>query len=140
MVIQESLRLYPPSAFVAREVLRDIHLGGFHLPRGVNLWIPMPALHHDPEIWGSNAGEFDPGRFANGVAGACRHPHVYMPFGVGSRTCVGHNLAMVEMKVILALILSKFTVSLSPDYCHSPSIRMVLEPKHGMKLLLKRVC
>ncbi|XP_058075250.1 cytochrome P450 714C2-like isoform X2 [Magnolia sinica] len=139
MVIQESLRLYPPAAFLSREALRDMELGGIHVPKGLKLWIPILTLHQNPDIWGPDAHEFNPERFAHGIFNACKLPHVYMPFGAGARTCVGQNFAMVELKVVLSGILGKFSFSLSPGYCHSPAFRLTVEPEHGLNLIIRRV-
>ncbi|KAL6642169.1 hypothetical protein ACP70R_020350 [Stipagrostis hirtigluma subsp. patula] len=139
MVIQETLRLYPPAAFVTREALNDIKLGGINIPKGTNIRIPIPLVHRDPAVWGPNSDRFDPGRFANGIAGACKPSHMYMPFGVGARTCAGQNLAMVELKVVLSLLLSKFEFSLSPNYVHRPAFRLTIEPGNGVPLILKKL-
>ncbi|WOL14751.1 Cytochrome P450 [Canna indica] len=139
MVIQETLRLYPPGAFVARETLQEMEFGGVRIPRGVNIYVPISTLHHDPDIWGPQAHRFNPERFAKGVMGACLLPNTYLPFGAGPRTCLGQNFAMAELKVILSLILLGFTFSLSPSYCHSPSLRLIVEPEHGVQLLVKKL-
>ncbi|GJN07141.1 hypothetical protein PR202_ga24943 [Eleusine coracana subsp. coracana] len=139
MVIQETLRLYPPAAFVTREALNDIKLGGINIPKGTNIRIPIAMVHRDPSVWGPNSDRFDPGRFANGIAGACKPSHMYMPFGVGARTCAGQNLAMVELKVVLSLLLSKFEFTLSPNYMHCPAFRLTIEPGQGVPLILKRL-
>ncbi|CAO2147459.1 unnamed protein product [Urochloa humidicola] len=139
MVIQETLRLYPPAAFVTREALNDIKLGSLSIPKGTNIRIPIALAHRDPAIWGSNSDRFDPGRFANGIAGACKAPHMYMPFGVGTRTCAGQNLAMVELKVVLSLLLSRFEFVLSPKYVHRPAFRLTIEPGNGVPLILKKL-
>ena len=137
MVIHESLRLYPPVPLVPREALKDLKFRDIRVPKGFNVWSLMATLHQDPDIWGPDAMEFNPERFTNGVSGACKLPHVYMPFGVGPRTCLGQNLAMAELKIILALIVSNFSFSLSPKYKHSPKTRMLVEPEHGVNLLIK---
>jgi len=139
MVIQETLRLYPPAASVVRQAFEDINFKGIQVPKGMNLQIPMPILHQDPELWAHDAHKFNPERFANGVHGACKIPQVYMPFGMGPRVCLGQHLAMVELKVILSLILLKFQFSLSPSYCHSPSYHMLIEPGHGVVLHMTRI-
>jgi cytochrome P450 len=139
MVIHESLRLYPPVPVVTREALEDMKFGDIQVPKGVNVWILLVTLHQDPDIWGPDANEFNPERFTDGVGGACKLPHVYMPFGVGQRTCLGQNFAMAELKIILALIVSNFSFSLSPKYRHSPAMRMVIEPENGVNLLIKRL-
>ncbi|XP_042060869.1 cytochrome P450 714C2-like [Salvia splendens] len=139
MVINEALRLYPPVSVVSREALKDMKFGKLNVPKGVNLWIPVTTLHMDPEIWGSNSYEFDPERFADGVAGACKYPYLYMPFGVGPRLCLGQNLALIELKILISIILSKYSISLSPKYVHSPLLNLVIEPKFGVHLLVKHL-
>ncbi|CAK9154558.1 unnamed protein product [Ilex paraguariensis] len=139
MVIQEVLRLHPPVAFVSREALQDVKLGKLRIPKGVNIWIWLLALHQDPKLWGPEADKFNPARFANGISGACTYPHAYAPFGIGARICPGQSLAMLEMKVILALILPNFSFSLSPNYCHAPHFGLLLEPKHGVNLLMRKI-
>ncbi|XP_059455045.1 cytochrome P450 714C2-like [Corylus avellana] len=137
MVIHESLRLYPPAPLVSREALKDLKFGDIHVPKGFNVWTLLVTLHQDPDIWGPDAKEFNPERFANGVTGACKFPHAYMPFGFGSRKCLGQNFATVELKIIIALIVSNFSFSLSPKYRHSPELTLVISPKHGVNLLIK---
>ncbi|KAL8092600.1 hypothetical protein AgCh_034748 [Apium graveolens] len=139
MVINESLRLYPPVIVMSREALNDIKFGDIHLPKGVNVWAVVTTLHTDPENWGEDSYKFNPSRFANGVTGACRLPHLYMPFGVGPRICLGQNLALVELKILIARILSNYSVSLSPKYVHSPSLSLIIEPGKGMNLLVRKL-
>ncbi|TKY47290.1 cytokinin trans-hydroxylase [Spatholobus suberectus] len=139
MVIHESLRLYPPVAVVSRQAFKDMKFGNIDVPKGLNLWIMVVTLHTNPDIWGADAHKFNPERFANGTIGACKFPHMYMPFGVGPRVCLGQNLAMVELKMLIALILSKFSCSVSPQYVHSPTLRLLIEPEHGVHLLVKKL-
>ncbi|XP_068640427.1 cytochrome P450 714C2-like [Aristolochia californica] len=139
MVIQETLRLYPPAAFASREALEEIKIGSICVPKGVNMWIPISKFHQDAEMWGADAHEFNPERFSHGISGACKLRHIYTPFGVGARTCIGQSFAMVELKVVLACILSKFTFTLSPRYRHSPAFRLTMSPAHGVDLMVKKV-
>ncbi|PHT52906.1 CytochromeA1 [Capsicum baccatum] len=139
MVIQEVMRLYPPAAFVSREALEDTQIGHIVVPRGVCLWTLIPTLHRDPDIWGRDANEFKPERFENGVSSACKLPQVYIPFGLGPRLCLGRNFAMVQLKVVISLIISKFRFSLSPKYRHSPAYRMIVEPGQGVQILVERL-
>ncbi|KAJ1273867.1 hypothetical protein BS78_05G017700 [Paspalum vaginatum] len=139
MVIQETLRLYPPTPFVTREALNDMNFGSLSIPRGTNIRVRITLAHRDPAVWGPNADRFDPGRFAGGIAGACKQCHMYMPFGAGARTCVGQNMAMVELKVMLALLLSRFEFELSPNYVHSPAFKFTIEPRNGVPLVIKKL-
>lgn len=139
MVIQEALRLYPPAAFVSREALEETQLGKIVVSKGVCLWTLIPTLHRDPAVWGSDANEFKPERFTWGVSKACKCPQAYIPFGVGPRLCLGKNFAMVELKVVLSLIVSKFSFTLSPKYHHSPAYRMIVEPGDGVQILIQKI-
>ncbi|KAH6809938.1 cytochrome P450 [Perilla frutescens var. frutescens] len=138
MVIQEVLRLYPPAAFVSREALHETQIGHIVVPKGVCLWTLIPTLHRDPDIWGPDVNDFNPERFANGISKACKLPQVYIPFGLGPRLCLGRNFALVQLKIVIAIIISKFTLALSPNYRHSPTYRMIVEPGHGVYLLIQR--
>lgn len=138
-MIQEVLRLYPPAAFVSREALEDTQVGDITIPQGVCLWTLIPTLHRDSNIWGKDADEFKPERFNNGISKACKFPQAYIPFGLGPRLCLGKNFAMVQLKILLCLIISKFAFSLSPKYRHSPAYRMIVEPKHGVHILVKKI-
>ena len=109
--------------------------GDINVPKGFNVVV---TLHTDPEIWGPDAYKFNPDRFANGITGACKLP-LYMPFGVGPRVCLGQNFAMVELKVLRALIVSNFSFSLSPKYKYGPALRLVVEPEHGVDLLVRKL-
>ncbi|CAH9139670.1 unnamed protein product [Cuscuta epithymum] len=139
MVILEVLRLYPPGAFVSREALHETKIGHIVVPKGVCLWSLIPTLHRDPKIWGPDANKFKPDRFANGVSSACKMPQMYLPFGLGPRLCVGRNFAMFQLKVVICVIISKFSFSLSPKYKHSPAFRMIVEPGEGVHILIERL-
>ncbi|XP_059659818.1 cytochrome P450 714C2-like [Cornus florida] len=139
MVVQETLRLYPNGAALSREALNDIQVGGINIPKGVNFWTMVVTMHTDPEIWGPDALNFNPERFVNGLTGACKIPHTYMPFGFGPRLCVGQHLAMVQLQILISLILSNFSISLSPKYVHSPTLRLLVKPEYGVDLLVKKL-
>ncbi|KAJ4727304.1 Cytochrome P450 [Melia azedarach] len=139
MVIQETLRLYPPAGFVFREALDDIKFRDIVIPKGMGIQVPIPILQQNPEVWGPDAHEFNPERFANGILAACKFPHAYMPFGAGPRACAGQHFAMTELKVMLSLVLSKFSFSLSQKYQHCPVLRVNLIPEKGIILHVKRI-
>ncbi|KAM7277203.1 hypothetical protein ACFE04_019069 [Oxalis oulophora] len=133
MVIQETLRLYPPAIFVVRSALEDIEFKGITIPKGMDIQILIGLIQKSPDIWGPDVHEFNPERFSQGVLSASKiaSAQAYMPFGVGPRICAGQQFAMIELKITLCLILSKFMFSLSPSYKHSPAYRMVIEPGDG---------
>ncbi|KAJ6324387.1 hypothetical protein OIU76_011648 [Salix suchowensis] len=139
MVVLEVLRLYPSVALVSRRAMQDVKLCDMQVPKGVNIWIWGPALHRDPDLWGADADKFNPGRFIDGVSGACKSSHAYVPFGVGVRVCPGKKLGMIQMEVLFAMILSNFNLSISPSYRHSPTLGLLLEPEHGVHLVIQKI-
>ncbi|CAI8600355.1 unnamed protein product [Vicia faba] len=136
-VMNEALRLYPPSPNVQRQTLEDIHIDNVKVPKGTNIWIDVVAMHHDVTLWGNDANKFKPERFMNDANGECNHKMGYLPFGFGGRACVGRNLTFMEYKIVLTLLLSKFKFKLSPSYHHFPTIMLTLRPSHGLPLIVQ---
>ncbi|KAF8379501.1 hypothetical protein HHK36_028937 [Tetracentron sinense] len=136
-VMNEVLRLYPPAPNVQRQAREDIRVGDLIIPSGTNMWIDVVGMHHDPALWGKDVNEFKPERFKDDIHGGCKHKMGFLPFGFGGRMCVGRNLTMMEYKIVLTLILTRFSFSLSPNYCHSPAIVLSLRLTHGLPLILQ---
>ncbi|CAL5428576.1 unnamed protein product [Camellia sinensis] len=137
MIINESLRLYPPIITMTRKVQRKVKLGQFILPANINVTILTLALHLDPQIWGDDVYLFKPERFSEGVAKATNNnPAVYLPFGFGQRSCVGMNFAINETKIALSMILQRYAFTLSPTYSHSPVHVVTVRPKYGIQVKL----
>jgi len=140
MIINESLRLYPPATFISREVSRQAKLGNFILPAGIKLHIPTLKIHHDPQIWGDDAHLFKPERFLDGVAKATsNNPATFLPFGLGPRSCVGSNFVVVEAKIVLSMILQRYAFNLSPTYVHSPAQLLIAYPKYGVQVFFNSI-
>ncbi|CAI9116702.1 OLC1v1017927C1 [Oldenlandia corymbosa var. corymbosa] len=137
MIIDETMRLYPPVVHKHRKTSKRIKLGELDVPADTEFFVPLVAVHHDPEIWGEDANEFNPMRFMEGKK---KHNIAsYFPFGLGPRFCVGQTLAMVEAKVILAMIIKHFSFFLSPSYVHSPVMYLSLQPKFGAPIMFRPV-
>lgn len=137
MILNESLRLYPPAIYARRTTKKGAKLGKFLLPSNLNVSIAILAVHHDPQIWGDDAHLFNPERFSQGVAGATKNnPAAFLPFSLGPRTCVGSNFAITEAKITLSMILQRYAFTLSPSYIHSPVQMFALMPQHGVQVVL----
>ncbi|PAN23456.1 hypothetical protein PAHAL_4G092900 [Panicum hallii] len=139
MILNETLRLYPPAVATIRRAKRDVVLGGLSVPRDTELLIPIMAMHHDAALWGPDAARFDPGRFAGGAARAAAHPLAFVPFGLGPRMCIGQNLALLEAKLTLAVLLQRFQLARSPNYVHAPTVLMLLHPQYGAPVIFRPV-
>lgn len=139
MVLYETLRLYPPAVATIRTARADVDLGGYQIPRGTELLIPIIAVHHDTTLWGPDAAEFNPARFSEGVARAAKHPAAFIPFGLGARTCIGQNLALMEAKLTVAILLQRFWFRLAPSYVHEPTVLMLLYPRYGSPIIFRHL-
>ncbi|MED6107142.1 hypothetical protein PIB30_011157 [Stylosanthes scabra] len=133
MVINESMRLYPPATVLPRMAFEDITLGDLYIPKGLSIWIPVLAIHHSQELWGQDANEFNPDRFAS----KSFIPGRFIPFASGPRNCVGQSFAIMEAKIILSMLISKFSFTISDNYRHAPVTVLTIKPKYGVQLCFK---
>ena len=136
MVLLETLRLYCPIIVMLRKPISDMQLGSLNLTEDNEIAIPIPMLHRDKEVWGDRANEFDPLRFENGITKAAKIPHAHLGFSIGPRSCIGQNFTMLEAKSMMAMILQKFSFTLSPKYVHAPVDLLSLQPKFGLPIIL----
>lgn len=139
MIINETLRLYPPVVATIRRPTVNVELGGLQVPCGTELLIPILAVHHDQGIWGNDANEFNPDRFSEGVVRAAKHPVGFIPFGLGARACIGQNQAILQAKLTIAIILQRFSFNLSPQYQHAPTVLMLLYPQYGAPIMFRHL-
>ncbi|CAL5002390.1 unnamed protein product [Urochloa decumbens] len=137
MVVYEVLRLYPPALFIHRRTHKQTEFGGVIYPADVMFTIPIMSIHRDPELWGQDAGEFNPRRFAEGVSKACKDPGAFIPFSWGPRICIAQNFALLEVKLATSMILQRFSFELSPEYVHAPYNVMTLHPQHSVLVRMR---
>ena len=129
-VVQESLRLYPPAAFISRTARRADSLGGRRIEPGDTVMLPIYALHRHHLLW-ENPDAFDPERFAPGVE---RDRFSFLPFGGGPRICIGASFALQEAAIILATLLARFDFALVPGRVPVPRMILTLRPEGGVWL------
>ena len=90
---------------VTRRCTSECSVNGIRIPENLTIAVDVMTLHFDPQHWGEDANEFNPLRFSPEIK---RHPAVYLPFGLGPRVCVGMRLALIELKLTLAKLVSKY--------------------------------
>jgi cytochrome P450 len=127
-VIDETLRLYPPAAFLSRQASEpDLILGAEILP-GDTVTVPIYAIHRHEALW-SAPERFDPDRFADPKAIA---RYAYLPFGDGPRICIGASFALQEAVILLATILARFRVTPVAGKTPVPTLLITLRPEGGV--------
>jgi cytochrome P450 len=130
-VVKEALRLHPPVGAIAREVIAPFTVDGHHFKRGDMLIVSINTLHHQAEFYPEPA-RFHPARFAADQAQPDRY--TYMPFGAGSRICIGNAFAMLEMQIVLATMIQSLQLALVPGQAFEPEQLITLRPRDGLKV------
>ncbi|KAF7365772.1 putative cytochrome P450 4d20 [Mycena venus] len=133
-VCRETLRLYPPAPVMLRTTLADTvlplatpirgrdgaELPALHIPRGTEFMLSVHAANRAPSVWGPDAVEWKPARWLaplpqsvvdTPATGVYQH---LLTFGGGPRSCIGFKFSQLEMKIVLAVLLPAFRVSLAP--------------------------
>jgi cytochrome P450 len=136
MALDETLRMYPPAWIGPRRSIEPFELCGLQVPGGVFVNYCSWASHHLAEVFPEPA-QFRPERFAP-EAKAALPKGAYVPFGGGSRTCIGMRFGQLEVKAIAAGILRRFRLELEdPELV--PSIRQMptLSPRGGLPVVVR---
>jgi cytochrome P450 len=134
MVIEESMRLYPPVHTIAREALADDVLAAHHVPKGSTVLIVPWVLHRHVKLW-KDPQRFLPERFSPEESEA-RARFSYLPFGGGRRICIGAAFATAEAMILLATIAQRYRLQLEPGHLVEPQGLITLRPRYGMKMRL----
>nr|CAD7458006.1 unnamed protein product [Timema tahoe] len=132
-VVDETLRKYPPLGNLDRLCTKDYTIPGtkVHLEKGTNVKIPVYALHYDPKYY-PDPHKFDPERF-NEENKKQRHTYTYLPFGEGPKNCIGMRFGLMQVKVGLASLLSRYHFSVCPQ----TKVPLVLDPTQDLFVLAK---
>lgn len=106
-VVKETLRLWPVVTDINRVLAQPMQLGDYELPVGTNIAASSAILHYEPDLY-PDAETFRPERFLERKFG----PHEYLPFGGGERMCPGQSLSVIELKIVLATLLTRWRYTL----------------------------
>ena len=128
--VYESLRILPPIPVIPRQARVDDELAGQHIPAGSMVLIDMIGLHHNPTVW-PDPSRFDPSRFEPENA-AKRHRMAWMPFGIGQRMCLGKAVAMLEAKLVVAMLCRRFDLKMIASRPPKLQLKASLRTKDGI--------
>ncbi len=136
-VIEEVLRLYPPTWLTARMPVEDDTLAGYTIPAGAIVLLSPYVTHRHRAVW--EAPElFDPDRFDSARV-AARPTWAYFPFGGGPRRCIGSAFATTEMQLIVAAVAQRYRLTLVRGVCVVPAAGLTLRPSPAMPSRLHRL-
>lgn len=136
-VVSETLRKYPPVPVLNREVTQKYQVPdtAWLLEKGTSVIIPVLALHYDPQYF-PQPQRFDPERFSEEQKNS-RHDFVYLPFGDGPRICIGMRFGLMQTKIGLASLLSRYnieTCSRTVKELKMDPLSFILNPTSGIWL------
>jgi cytochrome P450 len=135
MVIEESLRLYPPFWEIFRTSYAEDHIDGFLLPANSVALLSPFATHRHPDYW-DKPTSFNPERFSPEHSGK-RHPCSYIPFAAGQRHCIGRYMAMMEIQIALAMIARRYRPTLPLGHLVEHQARGSLRPRGRLLMALE---
>jgi cytochrome P450 len=136
MVINESLRLYPPAWAIERASICPTQVGDRRVPRNFTFIMSPWTIQHDAR-WFERPFEFNPDRWADGFARKLPR-FAYFPFGGGPHQCIGNTFALTEATLVLATIGQRFGFRLLPGQDLRPAPTITLRPKQGLRMRLVR--
>jgi cytochrome P450 len=132
-VVKESMRVLPPVPLHPRIVAIDSELGGHRLPAGSEIFLSIFHMHRDPAIF-TDAARFSPRRWET------IKPTVYEynPFSAGPRMCIGASFATMEIKIVLATLLSRFRLEMPEGARVHPRVAITMAPRGGLPMIVRR--
>jgi cytochrome P450 len=136
MVIDETLRLYPPAWITNRECREEDELCGYRIPAGEVVSISPYVMHRLPEYW-DTPERFDPQRF-NPQQADERPRFTYLPFGAGPRQCIGNNFALLEAQLIIASLAQQVRLTPIPGKVVTLNPVVTLRAKNGIWMKVQR--
>jgi cytochrome P450 len=134
MVLDESLRLFPPAWALGRRAIHADVINGFYIPANTVIAICIYGLHRHPGFW-DRPDTFNPERFSPENAKG-RNKFAYIPFGAGPRQCIGNNFGLMEAALVMACILQRFELHLIPGMEVHPQALFVLRPNRDVMMSL----
>jgi cytochrome P450 len=134
-VLSESMRLYPPAYVLPRVAVEDACIGGYTLPKGADVVMWIYHTHHDAR-WFPDPERFDPERFAPERRKQLPQA-AYLPFGAGTRTCIGKQFAMLEAQLIMMSVAQRFSVESLSAQPVMRDMNVTLAPRGGLRMRLR---
>jgi cytochrome P450 len=133
--LYETLRLYPSAPHMNREAIADDTVLGEQIERGAQVWISPWVIHRHRKFWDQPTA-FKPDRFAGKASPWASG--TFLPFGAGPRICIGATFAVAEAQIIMATLLSRFTIALDDPRPVLPVATVLLSPSHEPLFKIER--
>ncbi|HEV2441150.1 MAG TPA: cytochrome P450 [Steroidobacteraceae bacterium] len=135
-VLNETMRLYPPGWLLSRRAMAADVLGGYEVPSGANVLIPLYLLHRHPRYW-PEPERFDPDRFSPARESE-RPKYAFLPFSAGPRHCIGEPLALFEMLLHLRKVVPQYRLIFIPDEPLELEAQINLRTRYPLRMTIER--
>ena len=132
-VIAESMRLFPPAWAIGRLSTEEHFLDDYHLPKKSLVLISPYITHRDGRFW-ENPDDFRPERWQTLSVKEAGQRNIYLPFGGGTRRCIGEAFAWTEGILLLATFARKWNLRMVPEQKIGLQPMITLRPKFGMRM------
>ena len=136
MVIEESMRLYPPIYMIVRQAMADFSVGKYVVPQGTIVLMSPYLIQRDARFH-PNPEQFNPRNSAK-CPGGQYQKYEYFPFSAGPRSCIGQQYAWLEGVMVLATIAQNWRFTLLPEHPVEMAQLLNLRPKNGMMMRLHK--
>jgi len=137
MVIQETMRLYPPIWALIRIANEDDEIGGHEIKKGDKVVMCTYIAHHNPKHW-TDPEKFEPERFSKERMKK-RIKYSYMPFAAGKRACIGGALSQIENTLALVTLLRRFAPKYVGDVPAKIQSTVTLSPLGGLHFKIREL-
>ncbi|KAF5457292.1 hypothetical protein F2P56_021405 [Juglans regia] len=136
----ESLRLFPPVPFEhLHSVHSDILPSGLYIGPSTRLLYSLYSMGRMESIWGEDCLEFKPERWISEQGRIVHVPsYKFAVFNAGPRTCLGKEMALIQMKMVASAIIWNYHVRVVQGHPITPSISIVLHMKYGLKVKISK--
>ncbi len=135
MAFKEALRMIPPVPSMPRRALKSFEYGAYRIPAGTPVGINIHLVHHSEDYW-PEPEKFDPMRFTPDKVKA-RHKYAWVPFGGGAHMCLGLHFAYMQVKILMALLLPRYSIEIAEGYDPAWQAWPIPKPKDGLKVVFK---
>lgn len=101
----------------------DVDLNGIFIPKGTRVTVDMHTMHYSPMLW-KDPGVFKPDRFLDEGEHSQHRGLAWLPFSSGGRQCLGMNFSLTEQRVVMSMMLRKYTWELPADSIHRDGVKL----------------
>lgn len=136
-VFKEALRMYPPAYAMGRNAREDLVLGGVRVRAGTDVVVNIIGMHHDPRYF-PEPQRFDPDRFEPSAEKSLPRG-AYLPFGGGSRVCIGNHFALMEGQLVLAALAQRVELAFTRPLELEPQPMVTLRPRGPLPMRVHKL-